>query len=233
MLLGRRFRPGYNRSFRRGVHTMPFAVDLHTHTRYGSNCSYTEPRQLIQRAKEVGLDGVCITEHNAPWEEDALALLSAETGFTLFGGVEVSTEVGDVLVFGISNSVLPGRRIKELSRIVDKAGGLMIAAHPFRWHSLPGVVPDEEEASRQPIFQWVHAVEVFNGASPRREVEFGCRVLERLSLRGVGGSDSHAPHVVGRCFTQFERHIEHVQALVAEVKAGRFRAVYPAMSLVV
>jgi len=212
---------------------MPFAIDLHTHTRHGSNCSYSEPRQVIQRAKEVGLDGVCITEHNAPWEEDALARLSAETGFALFGGVEVGTEVGDVLVFGAVNSILPGRRIEELRRLVDEAGGVMVAAHPFRWYSLPGVVLDEEEASRQPIFQWVDAVEVFNGASPRSELEFGCRVLQRLNLRGVAGSDSHAPHVVGCCYTRFERRIDRVQDLVAELKAGRFRAVYPGMSLVV
>ncbi len=211
---------------------MPFAVDLHTHTRYGSNCSYTDPLELIQRAKEAGLDGVCITEHNAPWEEVALSRLSAETEFALFGGIEVSTEVGDVLVFGVANSFLPGRRIEEVRRIVDEADGVMIAAHPFRWYSLPGVVLDEEEASRQPIFQWVDAVEVFNGVSPRGEVQFSCRVLERLELRGVGGSDSHAPHVVGSCFTRFERSIRTVRDLVVEVKAGRFQAVHSGMSLV-
>ena len=211
---------------------MSFAVDLHTHTRYGSNCSYSEPTQLIQQAKEAGLDGVCITEHNAPWEEDALTRLSAETGFPLFGGIEVSTQVGDVLVFGVVNSVLPGRRVEDVRRLVDEAGGMMIAAHPFRWYSLPGVVADEEQASRQPVFGWVDAVEVFNGASPRGEVEFSRRVLNRLNLRGVGGSDSHSPHVVGRCFTEFERCIKGVQDLVAEVKAGRFRAVHSGMGLV-
>ena len=212
---------------------MPFAVDLHTHTKYGSNCSYSDPRQLIQQAKGAGLDGVCITEHNAPWEEDALTRLSDEEGFALFGGIEVSTEVGDVLVFGAVNSVLPGRRIEDLRHLVDEVGGMMIAAHPFRWYSLPGVVIDEEEASRQPVFQWVDAVEVFNGASPRGEVEFSCRVLDLLNLRGVGGSDSHAPHVVGRCYTRFERRIHSVEDLVGEVKAGRFQAVHPGMSLVV
>jgi len=211
---------------------MPFAVDLHTHTRFGSNCSYMEPRQLVQRAKEVGLDAVCITEHNAPWEEDALQALAAEADIAVFGGAEVSTELGDVLVFGVSDSLLPGRRIDDLRRLVDEACGVMIAAHPFRWYSLPWAVQDVGSAAQQPIFQVVDAAEAFNGLSVQREAEFACRVLERLGLRGVGGSDAHVPPSVGRCFTDFERPISSVQELVAELKAGRFQAVYPAMSLV-
>jgi len=199
-----------------------------------------EPRQLVQRAKEVGLDGVCITEHNAAWEEETLWALAEESGLCLLGGIEVSSEVGDILVFGVrepilslsKDSLLPGRRIADLRRLVDEAGGVMIAAHPFRWYSLPGAILDEEEAAERAVFRMVDAVEVFNGASPRAEAEFGCRVLARLGLAGVGGSDSHAPHSVGRCYTEFKRGIGSVQELVAEIKGGRFRAVYPGLSLV-
>ena len=114
---------------------MPFAVDLHTHTRFGSNCSYMEPSQLVQRAKEVGLDAVCITEHNALWEEEAIRGLSEESGFRVLGGMEVSTELGDVLVFGVRSRLLAGSRIDELQGLVEEQGGLMIAAHPFRCYS--------------------------------------------------------------------------------------------------
>ena len=211
---------------------MPFAVDLHTHTRFGSNCSHMEPVQLVQRAREVGLDAVCITEHNAPWEEDALRALAAEGGIPVFGGAEVSTELGDVLVFGLNDSLLSGRRIDDLRRLVDQAAGVMIAAHPFRWYSLPWAVRDVAQAAGQPIFQVVDAAEAFNGLSLQAEAEFACRVLQKLGLRGVGGSDAHVPQSVGRCFTQFDRPITGVEDLVVELKAGRFRAVYPAMSLV-
>jgi len=211
---------------------MAFAVDLHTHTRFGSNCSYMEPSQLVQRAKEVGLDAVCITEHNAPWEEDALRALSEESGFCLLGGIEVSTELGDVLVFGVQPRLLAGSRIEDLRRLVDEQGGVMIAAHPFRCYSWPGAVTDVEEAAALAVFRWVDAVEVFNGTSPWPEVEFGCAVLERLGLPGVGGSDAHSPLSVGRCYTRFERPLASVPELVDELKAGRFRAVHSALSLV-
>src|SRR3990167_7034607 len=39
-------------------------IDLHTNTRPASTCSIMPPEELVQRAKEIGLDGVCLTEHN-------------------------------------------------------------------------------------------------------------------------------------------------------------------------
>ena len=211
---------------------MSFSVDLHTHTRFGSNCSYMEPSHLVQRAKEVGLDAVCITEHNAPWEEDAIRVLGQENGFCVLGGMEVSTELGDVLVFGVPSRLLSGCRIDELRGLVGEQGGLMIAAHPFRRFSWPGAATDVGEAAALPVFEWVDAVEVFNGTSPPPEVEFGCAVLERLRLPGVGGSDAHSPLSVGRCYTRFDREVASVEELVVELRARRFQAVHSALSLV-
>jgi predicted metal-dependent phosphoesterase TrpH len=210
---------------------MSFSVDLHTHTRFGSNCSYMEPAQLVQRAKEVGLDAVCITEHNAPWDEGAIRALSERSGFPVLGGVEVSTELGDVLVFGVQARLLAGSRMEDLRRLVETEGGVMIAAHPFRCYSWPGAAMDVEEAAALPVLRWVDAVEVFNGTSPWPEVEFGCAVLERLGLPGVGGSDAHSPLSVGRCYTRFEREVASVEELVAELKGGRFRAVHCGLGL--
>jgi predicted metal-dependent phosphoesterase TrpH len=210
---------------------MAFSVDLHTHTRVGSNCSYMEPQQLARRARELRLDGVCITEHNAPWDEASLNALNSPEGPLFFAGVEVSTEWGDVLVYGV-DGLGGGLRVRELRSLVDRAGGVMVAAHPFRRYSVIGVALDPEEALRNPLFEFVDAIEVFNGMGPRRELEFASDVVRRLRLPGVGGSDSHAPHTVGQCFTEFERSLATTEELVAELKAGRVRAVQPLMGLV-
>lgn len=209
---------------------MAFSVDLHTHTRRGSNCSYMEPEELARRARELELDAVCITEHNAPWDDSSIAALNSPEGPLFFAGVEASTELGDVLVYGVG-AVGGGLRAAELRSLVDRAGGVMVAAHPFRRYSVPGVKPDLEEAVRNPLFDLVDAIEVFNGMGPRQEMEFASEAVRRLGLPGVGGSDSHAPHTVGRCFTEFERPLTTTADLVAELKAGRFRAVHPLMGL--
>jgi predicted metal-dependent phosphoesterase TrpH len=210
---------------------MGFAVDLHTHTRHGSNCSYMEPPALVARALELDLDAVCITEHNAAWEEDALNALGDGTSLRLFAGIEVSTEWGDVLVFGLEGAAPRPKSIEELRQTVDESGGFMIAAHPFRRYSVGGVAVDIEEASKWPLLRHVDAAEVYNGISTRHEIELAKEVLTRLGLRGVGGSDSHAPHTLGTCYTRFEEPLAGVGDLVAALKAGRFRAVHRGMGL--
>ena len=210
---------------------MAFAVDLHTHTRHGSNCSYMEPAQLLRQARLVGLDAVCITEHNAAWDEAGLRTLAKQSPPLVFSGVEVSTELGDVLVFG-ANGVLHGvGRAAELRAVVDRVGGVMIAAHPFRRFFVPGVLPSVEEALANPLFRLVDAVEVFNGVGPRREQDFAIKVASRLSMPAVAGSDSHAPHTLGCCYTVFERPLMTIQDLVGELRSGRVKAVHPLLDL--
>ena len=51
--------------------------DHHMHTRRHSPDSEIDPLLLIERAREIGLDGVVITEHDYQWEADELADLAA------------------------------------------------------------------------------------------------------------------------------------------------------------
>jgi predicted metal-dependent phosphoesterase TrpH len=206
---------------------MAFAVDLHTHTRHGSSCSYMEPADLLRQARSLGLDAVCITEHGASWDEASLRTLACEGPPLVFAGVEVGTELGDVLVF-LANGPMPSAgRAAELRTLADEAGGVLIAAHPFRRFFGPGVLPNVEEALANPLFELVDAVEVFNGMGSRWEQQFAIEVAKRLPLPAVAGSDSHAPHTLGSCYTVFERPLATIEDLIQEVRSGRAKAVHP------
>jgi len=210
---------------------MAFAVDLHIHTRHGSSCSYMEPVDLLRQARLVGLDAVCITEHDVPWDRSSLRTLARKGPPRVFTGMEVSTELGDVLVFG-ANGVPTGiSRAEELRALVERAGGVMIAAHPFRRFFVPGVQASIEEALANPLFELVDAVEVFNGGGSRREQEFAVEVARHLPLPAVAGSDSHAPHTIGCCYTAFERPLATMEDLIGELKSGRIKAIHPLMGL--
>ena len=210
---------------------MAFAVDLHTHTRQGSSCSYMEPADLLRQAQSLGLDAVCITEHSAAWDESSLRTLAREGPPLVFAGMEVGTELGDVLVFLADGPMPGGGRAAELRALTDEAGGVMIAAHPFRRFFAPGVLPSIEEALANPLFELVDAVEVFNGMGSRWEQEFAIEVVRRLPLPAVAVSDSHAPHTLGSCYTLFERPLATVEDLIGEVRSGRAKAVHPLMGL--
>ena len=79
-------------------------IDHHIHTTRHSPDSVIEPDELIESAREAGLDGVVITEHDALWEPDELAELAARAGgLTVLSGAEVSTREGHFLVYGLTD----------------------------------------------------------------------------------------------------------------------------------
>jgi hypothetical protein len=80
-----------------------------------------------------------------------------------------------------------------------------------------------EVLARQPVFELVDAVEVYNGANSERENAIALQVAAYLGKPGIGGSDCHSVQGIGRACTAFERGVESPQSLLQELHAGRFR----------
>ena len=204
-----------------------FLIDLHTHTRYGSSCAYMDPDDLVKRAKTVGLDGVCITEHNQLWSQEALKRLRDKHNFLVLGGVEITTDCGDLLVFGLEGRLIKIYLAEELRQAVDEAGGVIIAAHPLRGY-LNSTNPNSkdspmvETAASLPIFNYVDSVEIYNGMTNYLETELTAQVANHLGLYGTGGSDAHSIMGVGYCLTAFENKINNEKDLIRELKGGCF-----------
>src|SRR5262245_64609777 len=83
---------------------MTTRFDLHLHTKRHSADSVIEPSRLVERAKQLGLDGVAITEHDWLWTQPELEeLRRAADGLMVFAGIEVSAREGHFLVYGVHN----------------------------------------------------------------------------------------------------------------------------------
>ncbi|MBW1887723.1 MAG: PHP domain-containing protein [Deltaproteobacteria bacterium] len=206
-------------------------IDIHCHTRYGSSCSYMSPEEMLQQAVEVGLDGLCITEHDIPWDRDAIKQLSDRFGILVVGGIEASTEYGEVLVFGLHEPIFDIQDIHELHHRVDKAGGIMVAAHPFRgahgfvkWDPVKGLVIKLEDALNLPILEVVDAVEVFNGMASEWELDLCSTVCDNLKIRGMAGSDAHNVGQVGDCVTILHKMVVSEEEFLYELMNGRYHA---------
>lgn len=201
-------------------------IDLHIHTSPRSPCSSIDPLDLIEEARRIGLDGICLTEHGLVWrQEEVEKLAKAAGGIRIFRGMEVTTNQGDVLVLGHYRDIGAIVAIEELSREVTSSGGFMIAAHPFRGFLLFGVTQLQmsvERASQRSLFRYVDALEVGNCKVTEPENEMARQVAERLGLPGAAGSDAHRLEEVGRWVTVFEREIRDDEELRAELRAGRF-----------
>ena len=202
-------------------------IDIHTHTKPWSDDSALDIPELVHQAKQAGLDAICLTEHDWFRDKDTLAKLSQEHDFLILPGVEINTDDGHFLVFGVAKYSFGMHRTEYLKQVVDEAGGAMILAHPYRrnFHSDADVFGAVEQYCQKPFFRLVDTVEVFNGRASERENKFSQELCRRLNLNGVGGSDAHSTSNIPSCATFFERKISNVEQLIAELKAGRFRAV--------
>jgi hypothetical protein len=146
-------------------------------------------------------------------------------GIRVFQGNEITTNQGDILVFGYDRDVKGVVPIQDLRKEVQAAGGLMIAAHPFRGFLLFGISQlqlDVEQACKRAVFQHVDGLEIHNCKVTDPENDMARRVAERLGLLGVAGSDAHRLDEVGKCVTNFEREVRTERELIEEIRAGRF-----------
>ncbi|MER3419264.1 MAG: hypothetical protein C4290_01510 [Chloroflexota bacterium] len=206
-------------------------IDLHAHTWPRSHDSVLNPDDLVMRAKQAGLDAIVFTEHDTLWDETAIRALCEKHEFLVLAGVEISTDEGHMLVFGIDKYVFGMHRSAELARYVEAVDGAMVAAHPYR-RQMPWYIRNEEEyeqalarAAANPAYRFCHALEELNGRGSDRENAFSKHLCERMGMPGTAGTDSHAIQDIGRCATYFEREIRDVRDLIRELQAGRFYAV--------
>ena len=205
-----------------------FVIDLHVHTFPASPCSSASADQLIEEAMRIGLDGICLTDHNHVWTPGQVKDLSQKHGFLVLRGNEITTDQGDMLVFGFSDDIKGIIKLEDLRKEVLHAGGFIIAAHPFRGFltfgaGQLGLTP--ERAGQRPLFQWVDAIEVMNGKVTESENRLAASVATSLGLPATGGSDAHEVSEIGHYATRFFAKIQTEADLVGALKGGEYAPV--------
>lgn len=171
------------------------------------------------------LDAVCVTEHATFRGAQVNYEYALEHGYRVFRGMEVYTELGDMLVFGWEERVkyylFP---FEDLKREVEKHNGVIIPAHPCRGimdprHPHRHVLPEE-------LLESIFAIETHNGGLAGKHNDQAERLRRKHELFGVGGSDAHHANHVGRCITVFEDEPENEEELISALRSGRYRAAY-------
>jgi predicted metal-dependent phosphoesterase TrpH len=192
-------------------------IDLHAHTRHQSMDSGLAPEGLAERVKSLGLSAVCITEHNNIWSPADAGALAERFEIPVLRGMEVSTDAGHVLVFGVEGYRLEMWRVERLHAIVAAEGGAMVLAHPTR-----GAGFGRPWAEARHLFA---ALECFNGDDHNGSTAYIVNLARSLGLPGTGGSDAHSVPAVGRRATRFDRAITTERDLVSALLEGRYEPV--------
>lgn len=198
---------------------------IHIHTYPHSSCSEMLVTEVIMKARQLGLDGICLTEHNFFWPEEEIKKLNQDDDFIILRGIEVDTDLGHVIAFGV-NRTFPGiTPITELKEISDSENGFLVAAHPFRGFLMFGSLDlgmTVQKGTEQTIFKYVNAVEAYSGRMNPGEINLSIEVARSLNLTVTGGSDAHRLSEVGRYVTQFSNDIYSEKSLITEMQLGKF-----------
>lgn len=188
-------------------------IDIHIHEKTYSSDSQLSLEEIVQRAKSMGIDGICITDHDSNQIKEKAESYSACINYPIFVGAEVYTLEGDILVFGLDT--LPNTRIpaKELLELVAEKGGVAIAAHPYRENNRG--VKDHLR-----ILPRISGIEGLNGSTNISNNLKALRTAREMNIPLLGGSDAHNLYQLGRYATIFPDHVRDEKDFIEAVKSG-------------
>jgi len=198
---------------------MKFKLDLHVHSKYSGDTD-SDPEECVLRAIELGLRGIAFTEHYYYGVSESAELLKEKYGdrLLIIRGVEFSAAEGHCLIFGTNTDTLAIKHapIKDIVRVVHKAGGVVIPSHPYRSvKSLGDLVG---------TFSGIRALEGYNGCNLHAFNLKAVEAAKAMNVSFTGGSDAHAPGEVGSCYTEFDDAVTH-ENFITLLKRGKFRGV--------
>lgn len=194
-------------------------IDTHLHESKYSGDSFVSLENIVAKAKELGLDGICITDHESNEIKEEADMLMAKTGFLIITGAEILTYEGDMTVFGLSK--LPTKKLyaKELIHMVKDAGGVAICSHPYRKNNR-----GMGDYIRELDIIW--GIEAYNGNTPPHHNNTAYELSLKLGVPALGGSDAHHKHEVGKFVTWLPDWVNSEAGFIKAVKEGK---VFPAM----
>ncbi|MBR6902776.1 MAG: histidinol phosphatase [Clostridia bacterium] len=185
-----------------------YKYETHLHTSPVSACAKADVRQSLTFYKNLGYDGVFITNHfldgninidyYTPYKDkiefffsdyEKALQIGKEIGIKVFCGVEISHGGTDFLVYGLDkkwflkhHEIMKMRKSAELSFLSDN-GALIIQAHPFRE---AGYIDHIRLYPRR-----IHGAEVINANRTDFENEMAELYAQKYNLIRFAGSDNH------------------------------------------
>lgn len=214
-------------------------VDFHTHTNYIQGYEgHHSPKELIDRAKELGFDVLCITEHGSfSWygykeyfdyikTYNDFKDYAKSRGVLLISGVEIEIGGKEVLLINFKGDV------KKLNKFSDLDGlgkdVLVIAPHAFYYFRNCLKKKLVENISRFDAVEYNHFYCRFFNVPNWRAV----RVAEKFGKVLVGSSDAHRLYQFGKTYSLVDSS-KDVKSIVKAVKSGKVKVVSKPLSLFV
>ncbi len=168
--------------------------DFHMHTDHSGDCTTPVP-DLVQRALELGLGAIAVTDHNTIAGGVAARAYVEEHGLPLHVvvGSEIKTATGEVIGLYLEEDIPRGMPFADTVEAIRAQGALVYVPHPFdRMHAIP------DPALLRRLVDQIDVFETYNArlyrATFNRDAE---RFAERHDLLAGAGSDAHVLEGLG------------------------------------
>jgi len=200
--------------------------DLHMHTIH-SDGDWTIA-ELLFSARSLGLDFICITDHNTSshhLEIDRLSKILSQP--FVMRGEEITTYGGHANAWGLPSGTWIDFRVRpkdnasitKIAAEVHRAGALISINHPF---ALCGGCAWSYDAAAHGF----DAIEVWNGewdATDEKALTMWDKILQSgRHITAIGSSDSHrAANPIGRPTTHVAANVESQRVLLDAIRQGR------------
>jgi len=196
-------------------------IDTHLHEKKYSGDSFISLEEIVERARFLGLNGVCITDHESNEIKEEADELSRKLNFLIITGAEILTFEGDMTVFGLKELPKEKLHATELIAQVKAAGGVAICAHPYRKNNR-----GMGDYIRELDLVW--GIETFNGSTPEQYNLQAYELARELGVPALGGSDAHRLEQVGKFATWLPNWVRDEASFIQAVRAG---LAYPAIKV--
>jgi len=159
-------------------------LELHSHSKFSFD-SFLDPIMMIKRAKQIGLDGIAITDHNTIKGGVAAQKNNYCEEFAVIIGSEIQTEAGDIIGLFLNEEIISRNSLEVVDQIHDQ-DGIAVLPHPFRGHNLSA-----------DLIKRIDLIEIFNARSTLETNEMAKELAMSSGKKIIVGSDAHFLSEIG------------------------------------
>jgi len=163
-------------------------IDFHTHTYHSYDCDM-KPLTILKLAKERGLDGIIINDHDTIKGGQECKKINPYEDLLVIVGAEIRTDIGDVTGIFLKEEI-KSRHYKDVINEIKSQGGISILNHPFVQHKLEGV-----------DFSVFDFIEGYNGRLNPEQNEKAIQLAKTHGKLIIAGSDAHTYSEIANCYS--------------------------------
>lgn len=154
---------------------------------------------------------MAITDHNEfkAFEDEK----NNPEGIIVIPAEEVSSSEGHIVALGIDRLIPRDLGIQETIEAIHEAGGVAVAAHPYRWWSGLG--------AKNTLAYDFDGIEALNARSIPSANRKSMKLARKIGKPMTAGSDAHTPEKIGHGYVELPDDLTTWQEVMAAIRVGK------------